>query len=636
VSGANNPITTNVAALGDTLGAAVEVKAGGVFEVAKVSQTLNSITGAGIISLDVIPAVPTVPTGITADTNLILSNIANAVVLGNLAFTGNVIGSGSLGFANANTPTALNLKTLTLSGTNTYEGGTYISANGTIRISKASNIGTGVINIDASGALNLTEGTHTLDNVFRIGGASAVIAVNPNARLTLTNTVGYAAATYSIIKTGTGELILAGPGHYPYPALSANNIILVQGGIVRLANDNAIDHARITASTTAGIRTINGLVLPGTPAAAGTPLAASAIVQSGGDFLVEVAADNKATATDYAPAATLGGTFSNIGGYDLYVIPKGEISISSDDVLLTVRATTTGTNFNPDNVTVKDLSGRTLSNFDIDVSADVAKPTSTLRLRATKNFDVPTFDDPTFVSANTGDPIFFKVQVHANTAISGAVGSYGIYGLPNGFASVLNATSTGYEFSIAVPHGADAGVYRFTAFASSVGDATLAGITGESDELSFEIKDGGTPEVDVPYIGWTWNNLAATTSKVSGSVVLQNKHTVTTIPATNRTDLTSISLQIGTADPITIENPVDGVFTFDVAGAFSAGQSYPLTVVSSAPADYSTSTSASASATVPADDDRENPGSGGGGCDAGFGILSLLAAGAFVTLRRKG
>jgi hypothetical protein len=619
VSTANDAIASN----GVATTAAVDVRAGAVFEVARVSQTLNTITGAGIISLDMIPGVTTVPTGANTDTNLILSNAA-APASQNLTFTGNIIGTGSLGFVTAGTA-----RTLTLSGNNTYASGTYIAPNSTLRIRSTPNIGTGVVHIAAGGTLNLTEGSHALDNIFRISGPAAVIDVAANARLTLTNTVGYVANGDTIQKAGDGELILAGPGYAPQTPLNGE-VIVVDRGIVRLANNNAIDHARITASMLGGVRATNGLLLPGTPSGGGTPLAASARVWPGGKFLVEVGADNKTTAPQYVPAATIGGIFVNSGGYDLYVIPKGDVSISSDDEFLAVRATTAGTNFSYGSVTVKDLAGNTLTNFKLNVSNDVTPATSTLKLIATTNFDVPTFTNPPAASANASSAIVFRVPIVSQTTLAGTAGSFGIYGLPNEFTWVFDRT--GKEFTVTVPAGTKAAVYPFTAFATSEGNADVAGITGESEELSFEVTATGGPIVDAPYTDWTWS-VSGTTSNISGSVVLQNKHTDGT-PATNVTGLTNVSLTLDGGNPITLTPDANGSYAIDIAGVFYAGDSHTLAVTST-PA-YAGATTSSTTVTIPSAGGDAKGGSGGGGCDAGFGLLSLLAAGAFVTLRKKG
>ncbi|MDR3254114.1 MAG: hypothetical protein LBT31_00920, partial [Synergistaceae bacterium] len=77
----------------------------------------------------------------------------------------------------------------------------------------------------------------------------------------------------------------------------------------------------------------------------------------------------------------------------------------------------------------------------------------------------------------------------------------------------------------------------------------------------------------------------------------------------------------------------DGSLTFGFLGQPAGSYTIRVTAVEPASALDANSTGLSTSVAVTSD---ERGGSGGGGCDAGFGILSLLAAGAFVTLRKKG
>ena len=126
--------------------------------------------------------------GVTVNTN------AN-----NVSFDGVISGSGSI--------TKTGAGTLILSGTNTYYGGTTISA-GTLSIGSDTNIGSGTNTIGNKGTL-LLSGNGTYTNDWTLSGAGSAIATDNNNTLS-----GVLSGNGGLTKTGAGTLTLTGNNTY--------------------------------------------------------------------------------------------------------------------------------------------------------------------------------------------------------------------------------------------------------------------------------------------------------------------------------------------------------------------------------------------------------------------------------------
>ncbi|MBS3928629.1 MAG: autotransporter domain-containing protein [Sphingomonadaceae bacterium] len=144
--------------------------------------------------------------GTTASLQGDIVNNANVVFnqtvggLGNGTYAGDMSGTGTLAKEGAGT--------VTLTGTNTYSGSTFLRA-GTLAIGAASNIGTGQLQF-SGGTLETTAGL-TLANSVDLFGAGTVQVSGAGNTTTLTGDIG---GTGPLTKTGAGTLILGGTNTY--------------------------------------------------------------------------------------------------------------------------------------------------------------------------------------------------------------------------------------------------------------------------------------------------------------------------------------------------------------------------------------------------------------------------------------
>jgi autotransporter-associated beta strand protein len=98
-----------------------------------------------------------------------------------------------------------------LSGTNTYSGGTVISA-GALQVTNTSSVGTGAVTLDG-GAFQSGAAGLAFTNAFAINTTNGTIDTQANT-LTLSGTIGNGNGAGALTKVGTGTLVLTGTDTY--------------------------------------------------------------------------------------------------------------------------------------------------------------------------------------------------------------------------------------------------------------------------------------------------------------------------------------------------------------------------------------------------------------------------------------
>jgi fibronectin-binding autotransporter adhesin len=120
-----------------------------------------------------------------------------------LSFAGVASGDGSL--------TKLGAGSLTLTGTNSYAGGTGLEA-GTLVLGNASAIGSGTLAMAQNTMLDFAS-SFTLANAITLSG-DPTINVGPGLRTTISGSISDGTQVGDLVKTGAGTLVLAGSGTY--------------------------------------------------------------------------------------------------------------------------------------------------------------------------------------------------------------------------------------------------------------------------------------------------------------------------------------------------------------------------------------------------------------------------------------
>jgi fibronectin-binding autotransporter adhesin len=146
--------------------------------------------------------------------------------------TGIIGGSGAL--------TKNGLGTVSLTGVNTYTGGTTINA-GTVAINSASSLGasTGTATINAGTLELLTGNTASSTRSFKLGNAASTFQIDASSSFTIGGTISNAATPGGLTKTGTGTLNLTGVNTFG----GTGQTVTFLGGIVQVSTDTNLGNA---------------------------------------------------------------------------------------------------------------------------------------------------------------------------------------------------------------------------------------------------------------------------------------------------------------------------------------------------------------------------------------------------------
>ena len=143
------------------------------------------------------------------------------------------------------------LGTLSLTGLNTYTGGTTING-GLVQMNSASSLGgsSGIATI-YGGTLELL-GNNTVSTVrnFNLGNSASTLQVDTGSSLTLSGTISNAASTGSLIKTGAGTLILAALAGNTYGG--AGQTTSINAGTLQVGADNLLGNSANTVTFNGG------------------------------------------------------------------------------------------------------------------------------------------------------------------------------------------------------------------------------------------------------------------------------------------------------------------------------------------------------------------------------------------------
>ncbi len=273
-----------------------------------------------------------------------LNNSATVTATASTLTVGGAIGDGG----NNRSLTKTGAGTLTLSGVNTYAGGTTLNA-GTLNLGNAAALGSGTLtiaggNLDNSSGSALTLSTNnaqawnsnvafTGTNALNLGTGAVVLSTTPTVTVTAnTLTVGgnISGAGFGVTKAGAGTLILAGTNSY-------TGATTVNAGILRLSgpagstaltvNGGSLQFGSATALTSANNIT---LAATGTLDLFGNSQTIGLLTSVAGTFITNTGSGTGAS------SATTAGTPSGTGVY------VDALNISSAASNLPLASTTDG------------------------------------------------------------------------------------------------------------------------------------------------------------------------------------------------------------------------------------------------------------------------------------------------------
>lgn len=251
------------------------------------------------------------------------------------------------GAAAGNSITKLGSGTLTLSGANTFQGGTTLSA-GSLAIGNNAALGTGGLTVSAATTLLASGGARSISNSvtansdFTIGGSDNLTFLGAfslgsgNRTLTISNTGvttisgavsnGYYA---TFTKAGNGTLVLSGNNTFSGP-------VAISQGALQVASNNALGAVGSGSTIASGAELqFSGGVTVGAKhfsSVQGTGTGTSGVIRnmSGtNSFSGNVTLGGASTFGSDAGTLTLSGNVSN-GGYDLTTVGAGNLSFTGN------------------------------------------------------------------------------------------------------------------------------------------------------------------------------------------------------------------------------------------------------------------------------------------------------------------
>ncbi len=203
----------------------VDISAGATFDLNNVSDAIDSLTGAGSVTMG---------SGFSAKTLTIGSNNGGGTFSGTISGTfGNLVKTGS--------------GTQVLSGNNSYSGTTSFNG-GVLSTASSSNLGSGQLNFN-SGTWQVT-GSLSNSRSISIGlGSSGTIDVNTGVTLTQAGTVAGTLATLN--KTGTGTMLLT--------ASATPATMNINGGLLQFSGSGSLASSTNVNIASGATWNLNGL-----------------------------------------------------------------------------------------------------------------------------------------------------------------------------------------------------------------------------------------------------------------------------------------------------------------------------------------------------------------------------------------
>lgn len=432
--------------------------AGGVLDISGLTNdgmTLGSLSGAGDVFLG-------------ANT-LTLTGNDNATVSGIIASAGGIAGGTGGGLVKTNSGL------LTLSGANTYTGGTTILA-GLINFASLGSFGTGAITINGGG-LQWASG-----NTADVSGRLSALGTNGAALDTNGNNVTLASAISGagvLAKQGGGILTLTASSTYTGATNVSGGMLQVDGSIAASSGVTVASGATLAGSGTVAAATVQsgGAISPGAAAGGTGTLAVTGdlTLAAGSAYGAEISASSADKITATGAASIAGNLFANFSSY----------AVGSPYTILTSTGALTGTFASLNTLGLAGSGYHATASYDShDVFLTVVRDTFIWSATPGSGDWNTATNWQTSVVPTSIDPVFFNATSNANVTIGAAANAQSLQ---------FNAGAPAYSFAIAGTSSSAASLTLSNGITDNSGNAptfTVGGVSGHGGTLAF--TGGGT------------------------------------------------------------------------------------------------------------------------------------------------
>jgi outer membrane autotransporter protein len=281
---------------------AFTVASGATLDLAGFNQAIGSLAGAGSVTLG---AATLTTNGDGSDTT----------------FSGTISGSGRL--------VKVGEGTLTLSGNNSYQGGTIVS-EGTLAVGSSRAVGTGALTLADGTTLQAAANGLALANVVRLNGDVTVDTQSNTMTLS-----GPISGTGGLDKIGSGTLMLTGASTYTGTTTVSEGVLNVNGSLVSTV-------CVCSGATLTGTGSIGGLSVSGGGIVAPGNSIGTLTVRGNVSFDVDGIYQVKANAAGQSDKINATGTATLTGGTVQVLAQGGTYARQTRYTILTANAGVTG------------------------------------------------------------------------------------------------------------------------------------------------------------------------------------------------------------------------------------------------------------------------------------------------------
>jgi autotransporter-associated beta strand protein len=471
--------------------------------------------------------------------------------------------------------------TLTLEGTNTYNGTTTVSA-GTLSVTSDSNLGSGAVNLAVDTVLQVT-GAANIDNAVVLSG-NATIDTSSNATLS-----GSLSGSFGLSKTGLGTLSLSGSNSHAGTTVTGGGLAVASDG--NLGSGDVILAEGTTLITIGGTIISKAITLAGNATVSNSFDAVLSGVISGAGALTKAGA---ATLTLTGTNTATGSTTVAAGGLTLQggasISDSGAVTVASGSTLtLALGTETIGSLAGSGNVVLNyrlttggDNSSTTFSGVISGSGSGITKTGSgTFTLSGTNTYTGSTSVSAGTLLLNGGAAI---ADSSAVTVASGATLSLGasetlasLAGAGNvsvsGFTLTAGGNNTSTTFSGALGGSGDL-------IKAGSGTFTLSGSISSNFSGGTTVSGGGTLSVaSDDNLGSGTLTINASNLAITGSTNIDNNIVLVSSATVNSTAAATLSGVISGSGSLTKTGnsalTLSGTNTYGGATTVSAG---PLVV----------------------------------------------------------